>query len=307
LAKFKENILVTGGSGFIGKNICHFFKEKYNIISPTHEELDLLCQNQVKKFFKNSDIDYVIHCANIGGTRKSSTQTNVTEKNIRMFFNLIENKEYFIKMIHLGSGAEYNKDRMNPNIKEKEFGVSIPQDEYGFSKYVISKYIENSKENIYCLRLFGVFGPYEDYEFKFISNAIIKNFLHMPIKIMQNVHFDWLFIDDLLQIIDYFIKKSPSEHIFNVTSGKTTDLVSIAKIINKNSDFKSDILIMNKGLNREYSGNNNKLMSEIGKYDFNNMENSIKKLMEYYKSNIHDINREIVKKDHYAAKCKINK
>lgn len=307
MVKSKENIFITGSSGFIGKNIHQSLEEKYNIIAPTHKELELLNHDQVKKFFNENDIDYVIHCANIGGTRKSGNIPNVAEKNIRIFFNLIENRENYKKMLHFGSGAEYNKDKMASNIKESDFGAHIPLDEYGFSKYVISRYIECFNNNIYCLRLFGVFGPHEDYEFKFISNSIIKNFLHMPIKIMQNVYFDWLYIDDLNQIVEYFIKNSPSENIFNITTGKTTDLISIAKTINKYSEFKSEISIMNEGLNREYSGNNDRLINEIGRYEFISMENAIKKLMSYYKSNMDQINTEIVKKDPYVSKCKINK
>jgi len=31
------------------------------------------------------------------------------------------------------------------------------------------------RENMYCLRLFGIFGKYEDYKFKFILNTIVIN------------------------------------------------------------------------------------------------------------------------------------
>lgn len=306
MSEKKETIFITGSNGFIGKNALEFFQSTYNILSPNHSELELLNQEDVKNFFETHKIDYVIHCASVGGNRKQDDCPDVIEKNVRMFFNLSENNKHYKKMIHLGSGAEYSKGYMPPNVKESEIGNFIPDDYYGFSKYIISKYIENS-ENIYCLRLFGVFGPYEDYTYKFISNSILKNFQHLPITIMQNVYFDWLYIEDLMSIINYFLTNNPTENIYNITTGTTTDILSIAKIINKISDFKSEIKVVNPGLNYEYSGNNQKLITEIGEYDFIDMTTAIKKLMYYYRSKMDEIDIEIIEKDPYASKCKLTK
>jgi len=305
MSKNYKTLFVTGSKGFIGKNLVEFFENEYEILSPNHRELDLLGQDEVNRFFDTNEIDYVIHCASVGGNRKYDDTAEVIEKNVRMFFNLAENNKLFEKMINLGTGAEYSKCFMKPNIEESEIGKFIPEDYYGFSKYIISKNIKNTS-NIYCLRLFGVFGPYEDYSYKFISNSILKNFLKLPITIMQNVYFDWLYIDDLMSIIKYFLSNNPSENIYNVTSGNTTDILSIAKIINNLSDFESQIEVVNKGLNREYSGSNRKLSDEIGKYEFSKMENSIKRLMDYYRLNMDKLDLTIIKDDPYASKCKIN-
>lgn len=305
MAKFKENLFVTGGSGFIGKNIVEYFKKEYKIIAPTHKELDLMSQKQVKTFFEENDVNYVIHCANVGGSRKTDNISNVVEKNLRMFFNLSENRKYFDKMICLGSGAAYDKETMSPNVNEIDIGVTIPKDEYGFSKYVISKYIENTQENIYCLNLFGIFGPHEDYEFKFISNSIVKNLLHLPITVMQNVFFDWLYIEDFLRVLDYFLKNDPSHKNYNVCTGYTVDLISIANLICEISDFKSDIIIKNEGLNREYSGNNSRLINELDIYSFLDMKTAINRLYNYYKLNLSNIDHESIKNDVYINKCKI--
>lgn len=299
-----ETILITGSRGFIGRNIAESFKDKFQIIGPTHNELDLLKKEQVDSFFRENSVDYVIHTANVGGNRTSTDGPEVVLKNLRMFFNLVENEEHFKKMINLGSGAEYSKNDMGPRVKETVFGKNIPQDYYGFSKYLISKYIEKT-DNIYCLRLFGVFGPFEDYRYKFISNSIVKNILQMPITIMQNVYFDWLYIEDLMNIIQYFIKNNPENNIFNLTSGKVTDIYSIAQMINDFSDFKSEINVKNHGLNQEYSGNNEKLVAELGNYNFINMEIALQKLIHYYKANIDNLDLDTVKKDPYASRCKI--
>ena len=62
----------------------------------------------------------------------------------------------------------------------------MPGDAYGFSKYICAKYIERS-ERILDLRLFGVFGPYEDYTVRFISNACCRVLKGLPIVLRQDV------------------------------------------------------------------------------------------------------------------------
>ena len=135
----------------------------------------------------------------------------------------------------------------------------------------------------------------------------MKNLLELPITIMQNVYFDWLYIQDLMHIIEHFLLNNPQDNTYNITSGKKIDLLSIAQIINDASNFKSPIKIVNKGLNREYSGDNHKLLAEIGNYDFLSMEKSIKDLINYYKSNFASLDLDTIREDPYASKCKINK
>ena len=102
MSEYQKTLFVTGSKGFIGRNTVEYFKKYYKILAPDHSELDLLYQEDVNKFFKEHKIDYVIHCASVGGNRTKDDGPEVVEKNVRMFFNLAENKEYFKKMIHLG-------------------------------------------------------------------------------------------------------------------------------------------------------------------------------------------------------------
>ena len=168
------------------------------IFAPLHNELDVLNSKNVEDFIVKNNINIVVHGANVGGTRKSTTQ-DVLDKNLRMFFNLVRCEKYLDKLILLGSGAEYDRRNMPPRVREDDFDRFIPAEDYGFSKYIMSKYIENSK-NIINLRMFAVFGRYEDYEYRFISNSIVKNLLRLPIVIKQNVLFDYLYIDDCVRI-----------------------------------------------------------------------------------------------------------
>lgn len=282
-------ILLTGGSGFIGKNFFEHYRDEYDLLAPSHQELDLTNTNQVNNFFKKNSIDLVLHCASIGGKRNDNDDSNTFEQNLKIFFNIVRQQDKFKKMIHLGSGAEYNKSKNIYQVKEDDFDKSVPQDKYGFYKYVCSKYIQNS-DKIYCLRLFGVFGKYEDYRVKFISNLICKYILKLPLTMIQDACFSYVYIDDLIKILKYFINKKPKHKFYNIGPNKKNSLLSLAKKINQLDNYSLEIIIQKKGFNKEYSCNNSRLRKEIKNFNFQRIDTSIKNLYLWYKNNIKSIN-----------------
>ena len=60
-----EKILITGASGFLGSRIANFYSEKYDIIAPTHGEMDITNEKSVMSAFETWKPDIVIHCAAI--------------------------------------------------------------------------------------------------------------------------------------------------------------------------------------------------------------------------------------------------
>ena len=151
-----------------------------------------------------------------------------------------------------------------------------------------------------------MFGKYEDYDFKFISNAIVKNLLKLPIVINQNVKFDYMYINDCVKIVEKFIANAPKHNIYNLTTGSKIDLVTIAKKINSISDFKSEVIVKNPGLGIEYSGSNSRLQKEID-FRFTPFDNALKELFKYYSSVLSDIDRKAIEKDEYMKYCKTTK
>jgi UDP-glucose 4-epimerase len=304
-----NNILITGARGFVGKNLTEHLSTKSHesckIFGPSHKELELLYADKVLQYILDNKIGTIIHTANIGGTRKTGydpDKTDVVTNNLRMFFNLTRALPYINRMIFLGSGAEYDRQNYTPKMKEEYFDKHVPNDAYGFSKYACSKVIENSSK-IINLRLFGVFGKYEDHEFKFISNSILKNLFGLPIVINQNVSFDYLYINDCIDLISKFISNKPKHKFYNLVTGRTIDLVSIANEINNIAANKSEILINNPGMNTEYSGDNSRLLKEI-KYEFTPFKEALKELYLYYKSVLHTIDENKIKTDEYIKFCK---
>lgn len=100
----------------------------------------------------------------------------------------------------------------------------------------------------------------------------------------QNVYFDYVYINDFVKIIDYFINHNPKEKFFNIGRGIKIDLLTIAHRINKIADKKSKIIIKNKGLNNEYTCDNSLLLKELRLFKFTDFDKSLVELYNWYKS-----------------------
>ena len=202
----RKKILLTGGNGFIGKNIREsFLAEKYELFAPRSFELNLADTAQVDEFLRTHRFDAVLHAAAKPGHRNAPDHTNLFYTNIRMFENLVRHQDKFGKLIHFGSGAVYDVAADNRLVTEDQIGKHCGQDGHSFCKYVIHKRTE-TLPNVIELNIFGIFGKYEDWEIRFISNAICKTLFGLPITLRQNRRFSYLYISDLMPILDYFIE-----------------------------------------------------------------------------------------------------
>ena len=248
-------IILFGGSGFIGRNIIEQLGDKYDIIAPTRQEMDI-----EKDRHLSADVDAVINCVN-------------AEDNLQAYFNIVA--LYSGKLIHLGSGAEYDKSNHIRNIREEDFGI-IPKDPYGLGKFYISNHID-WRDNTVCLRPFGVFGKYEDYKRRFISKAILDNMKGQNITVYKNQKFSYIWVNDLVKIIDYFINNEAKHKFYNVGGHKTT----LKKIAKKIGRYK----VINRGWANEYTCNDERVRKETG-IIYTPFKESLKELRKFYESSI---------------------
>tara|TARA_B100001996_G_scaffold382631_1_gene375002 strand:+ start:930 stop:1805 length:876 start_codon:yes stop_codon:yes gene_type:complete len=274
-------LLIIGGTGFIGRNLKNYFGKKNNfkVYAPTRQELDLFDDNLCFKYIKKLKPDIVIHAA---------VDITSVENTLKVFFNIYNANEYFGHMIQIGSGAEYDKRAYQPKMTEKLFKKSVPVDTYGLGKFCIANFLEDNKnKKITNLRLFGIFGNYEDYSRRFISNNICNSLAGLPVSLNRNMLFDFIWVDDFCIFLDSIFDKIPLSSIsYNFCSGNPVSLLELARIINKLMNNSTDIIIKNPGMNPEYSGNPAMLFNEIGKFNFTPFERSINKLIEFYKETL---------------------
>ena len=285
-------ILLTGGSGFIGRNLYEQLRDKYDILAPRHKELDLLDFSSLQEFVKKNNIEVIIHSAvhvpAFNGTEKEFFN------DMQMFWNLEKLSQDLDKIIYFGSGAEFDKRYDIRNVSESQFGASIPVSEYGLAKYTMNQFARRSS-NIYNLRLFGVFGKYELWQIKFLSNLCCKAVYGLPLTVRKDCYFNFLFIDDLVKITDSFINKTPEYHDYNACHDNEYLLSDLAKMVVEVSGKDLDIVMLSDERNLDYSASNKRLHGELPQLEITPMKRSLEMLYQYYSDNRGQIDFDVLK------------
>lgn len=231
------NILITGGNGYIAKNLYEGLKDSYNVTRISRDDFDLTDRSHTDKFFEGKYFDVVIHTAIAGGSRLRKDTEDVLDENLIMYYNLLANESRFKKFISIGSGAE----------------IFAQEQPYGLSKHVINYSMKN-KLNFYNVRIFAVFDENE-LETRFIKSSIMKYLNRQPIEIHQNKLMDFFYMKDLITLMEYCISAEDLPKEINCSYKDIYSLTDIANIINTLDEHTVPVVTMNKDRGIDYVGN----------------------------------------------------
>jgi nucleoside-diphosphate-sugar epimerase len=256
-------ILVTGSNGYIATSIYNAFKGSFNITTINRDSFDLCDREVTTNFLKDKFYDVVIHTATVGGSRLLTESSAVLENNLKMFFNLYDNRDKFNKFISFGSGAEVN-------------GKDTP---YGMSKRVINQFIQNTN-NFFNLRIYGVFDENE-IDTRFIKSNIYRYIKRANLVIHEDKEMDFIYMRDLLEIIQYFIlNNNIKQKSVDCVYKEKYKLSNIANIINE-LDIHKSIIDINVNYSKSYIGGfHNLCIPEVGltegiKKTYNKIKNNL--------------------------------
>ena len=219
-------VLITGANGYIGKSLRSALRDKHFVTVLTRNEVDLTKASKVKEFFDKSHFfDVIIHCAVAGAASPRSEDWNIMDDNLKMYYNLLQNRKRYSRLIHFGSGAE----------------TYLPSTPYGYSKKVIAKSILN-QDNFYNLKIFGVFDENE-LDTRFIKANILRYINNKPIQIHQDKTMDFFYMQDLVKVVDYYMNEKDPPKEFDCVYNRIHRLDFIAKMINNLDKHEVDIIV----------------------------------------------------------------
>jgi UDP-glucose 4-epimerase len=288
-------ILLTGGNGFIGRNLLAYLRRNHEVLAPGRAELDASDPTALDEWFSSHEVDAVVHGAVRPGHRNVPDPAGQLWTNLRMFFGLMRNAHRFGRLVFLSSGAVYDIAEAQDRVSEQALGRSLPGDEHGLSKYVIAQYLDqlhrSRTADVVELRLFGVFGKYEDYAIRFVSNAICKTLFDLPITLRQNRTFSYLYVDDLGPIVERFLAGPHAEAAYNVVPDSTDDLIDLAERVRARSGKDVPIVVGAPGSGLPYCGVNDRLRREMPEVTFTPVDVAVSSLYDWYASNFETIDR----------------
>ena len=245
----KKNILIVGGSGFLGLNLIKslYKSSKYNLISISrginknlklrkkinYIRADLSIYKNLERALRNKKIDVVI---NFGGNIEHYNKRQTNNSHYKLCKNLVDyfSKKKLSLFIQAGSSMEYGTIK-SPNLENKK---TKPNSIYGISKLKSTKYLEQSEINFVILRLYQIYGPHQKFDRLIplaIKNLLSGNKFNSSKGLQVR---DFLYVDDFILLINKILKKKNiKKGIYNVGSGKPTNvktvLTKIQKLIGK--------------------------------------------------------------------------
>lgn len=288
-------VLVTGGGGFIGRNLVEHLSRDHEVLAPSRMELDLTDPGALDAWFRKHEVDAVVHGAVRPGHRNAADPSRQLWTNLRMFFGLMRNADRFGRLVFLSSGAVYGITRPLDRVTEDEFGAAVPSDDHGLSKYAIGQYLSQAYRagaaDVVELRLFGVFGKHEDYAIRFVSNAICKCLFDLPITLRQDRTFSYLYVKDLGPIVERFLVGPHAEVAYNVVPDWTDDLLDLAVRVRARSGKELPIVLGAPGKGLPYCASNARLRAEQPDLRFTPVDEAIADLYDWYADDLSVVDR----------------
>ena len=272
--KFKnKKILVTGGAGFIGSNLCETLLDLGvkvtcldNFSTGRRENLETCLQNPnftliegdirnletCKKVCENQD--FVLHEAALGSVPRSiNDPITSNEVNVGGFLNmLVAARDAGVKrLIYAASSSTYGDSEALPKIEER---IGKPLSPYAITKYVNELYADVFKKtydfNTIGLRYFNVFGRKQNPNgaYAAVIPKFVMQFMNHESPLINGggeYSRDFTYIDNviLMNLLALTVENEEAlNQVYNTAFGERTTLNDLVKYLKEYlSEFDEEI------------------------------------------------------------------
>ena len=264
IEQFKnKKILVTGASGFVGKNLVEelFNLGFKNVLTPNSSELDITIEQSVKDYFETNKPQIVLHIAGlVGGIAANKARPGDFFYKNAMMSVLVTHYSHINgveKLVSLAAGCGYPKEIPVP-FSEDDFWNGLPDmNSYGYSlakkNLVIGgwSYKEQYDFNSTVLLPANLYGPYDNFhlENSHVIPALIRKFISAKESNSPTVEVwgtgvatrEFLYVGDTVKaIIDAMACNEVGP--FNLGTGIETSIKELNHIIAKLVGYEGEIV-----------------------------------------------------------------
>ena len=259
-----KHVLVTGGAGFIGSNLCAYLLQNNvkvtcldNLITGKLENIEELMSNANFKFINGDitnlndctnackDIDIILHQAALGSVPRSiENPINTNNINISGFLNILwaAKASNIKRVVYAASSSTYGDSKKLPKIEDE---IGLPLSPYAVTKYVNELYagVFSSLYNLELigLRYFNVFGRKQDPNGAYAAAIpkFIKAFVNYESPIIHgdgSQSRDFTYIDNVIQanvLAATTTNSNAINQVYNVACGEQSILLDLLKHIQK--------------------------------------------------------------------------
>ena len=264
----KKVILITGGAGFIGSNLCEYFLAKGNKVVCL-DNFATGHRHNLKDFINNPDftlmegdirnasdcvaavkgVDYVLHQAALGSVPRSLNDPVTTnDVNVSGFLNMLvaARDEKVKRFVYAASSSTYGDSESLPKVEEV---IGKPLSPYAITKYVNELYAEIFSKTYGLetigLRYFNVFGRKQDPNGAYaavIPKFVMQMMQHENPKINGDGNYsrDFTYIDNVIQMNELAMLTQNPEAINTVYNTAFGDRNTLNNLVNYLKEYLSD-------------------------------------------------------------------
>lgn len=129
-----KKLLITGSTGFLGSRLALYYKDKYELLLPTHSELNVSREEAVMAYMEQFQPDIVLHCAALSNTWYCEQHPDESHRvNVQGTVKIAKAcKHIGAKLIFMSSDQVYNGTHVSGPLKEQD--VFQPVNVYGRHK-----------------------------------------------------------------------------------------------------------------------------------------------------------------------------